>query len=80
MKKYLEENIKFNTARFTSIFQATVLLIGAEIGLILNGNLKDNKILLTVFAGIILIMFVILYLLNLQNNIKEDILKLKSHE
>lgn len=80
MKKYLEENIKFNTARFTSGIYALILLIGGEIGLFINGNIENKRVLLSIFFGIIIILTSAIFLLNLQNRIKEDINKLKDYE
>lgn len=80
MKKFLEENIKFDTAKFTSGFYATVLLIGGEIGLLLNGNLKESKILLASFFGFLIVVGAIIYLLFLNQRIKNNINKLKEYE
>lgn len=80
MKKYLEENIKFDIAKFTSGFYATVLLIGAQFGLWLNSDLKNTKVLLSIFVGLILILAAIAYLFHLNGRIKSNIEKLKDYE
>ena len=80
MKNYYEENIKFNTARFTSGFYATIILIGGELGLLINGDFNSKRILLAIFSGLFIIMGAITYRLNLQNSIKEDILKIKNYD
>lgn len=80
MKKYLEENIKFNTARFTSGVNALILLIAGEVGLLVHGDLNNKKILLTIFLGIVVGLLITIILLIVQNNIKEDIDKIKNYE
>ena len=80
MKKYYEENIKFDTAKFTSGFYAVVLLIGGEFGLWLNSDIKDTKTTLSLFIGIVIILGGLVYLFYLNGRIKSDILKLKDYE
>lgn len=80
MKKYLEEQIKFDISKFTSGFYATVLLIGGEIGLLLNGNLKESKILLASLMGFVFTLVIIIYLIYLNERIKSNINKLKNYE
>ncbi|MDX2190718.1 MAG: hypothetical protein SFY32_12725 [Bacteroidota bacterium] len=81
MKKYLEENIKFNSLKFTSGFYATLLLLGGIFGMIINFNvLQFKKITLLIFGGGVLAIGAIIYLILLQNRIKEDINKFKKYE
>lgn len=77
MKKFLEENIKFDTAVFTSGFYATLLLIGGEIGLFINGNLEDKRVIISLIAGIILMIGSIIALIIMYASIKNDIKKLR---
>lgn len=77
MKKFLEENIKFDTDVFTSGFYATLLLIGGEIGLFINGNLEDKRVIISLIAGIILMIGSIIALIIMYASIKNDIKKLR---